>query len=84
MNQSKNLTVACRLNDSKTLHSKFQARATLALVLMTTHVPVFAFNSAWFPSEIEYRNTFLALLLFTVVSYSMAYLGKIIRTGGAS
>ena len=68
----------------KTLHSKFQARTTLALVLMTTHAPVFAFNSAWFPSEIEYRNTFLALLLFTVVSYSMAYLGKIIRTGGAS
>ena len=84
MSQSKNLTVACRLNDSKTLHSKFQARTTLALVLITTHVPVFAFNSAWFPSELEYRNTFLALLLFTVVSYSMAYLGKIIRTGGAS
>jgi len=70
--------------NSKNLSFKFQARATLALVLMTTHVPVFAFNSAWFPSEIEYRNTFLALLLFTVVSYSMAYLGKIIRTGGAS
>jgi hypothetical protein len=69
---------------SKNPFFRFQVRTSLALVLMTSCAPVFAFNSAWFPSEIEYRNTFLALLLFMVVSYSMAYLGKVIRTGGAS
>jgi len=72
------------MSNSKNLFLRFQARTPLALVLVFTHGSVFAFNSAWFPSEIEYRNTFLALLLFMVVSYSMAYLGKVIRTGGAS
>jgi len=44
--------------------------------------PVFAFNSTWFPTEADYRNTFLSLLLFMVVSFSMAYLGKLVRTAG--
>ena len=60
----------------------FQARAALALVLMTTHAPVFAFNSTWFPTEADYRSTFLSLLLLMVVSFSMAYLGKLVRTAG--
>ena len=84
MSELKNYHGADRINDLniKTLHSGFQVRASLALVLMITHAPVFAFNSTWFPTEQDYRNTFLSLLLFMVVSFSMAYLGRLVRTAG--
>ena len=84
MSELKNHHGADRITDLniKTLHSGFQTRAALALVLMTTHESVFAFNSNWFPTEDDYRSTFLSLLLFMVVNFSMAYLGKLVRTAG--
>jgi len=84
MSNSKNLHDVVCLNDLriKPLRSGFQVQTPLALVLVLLCEPVFAFNSTWFPTEADYRNTFLSLLLFMVVSFSMAYLGKLVRTAG--
>ena len=40
--------------------------------------------SCWFPTEQDFRDTFLALLMFMTVVFSLAYIGKIVRTGGES
>lgn len=40
--------------------------------------------SCWFLTEADYENVWLALLTFIVSIFSLAYLGRIIRTGGQS
>lgn len=41
-------------------------------------------NSCWFKDKEDFRDVFLSLLSFMVVMFSLAYIGKIIRTGGNS
>lgn len=40
--------------------------------------------SCWFPTQQDFRDTFLALLMLMTVVFSLGYIGKIVRTGGES